>query len=214
MTLTPYKRKAFYYETDRMDIIHHSNYVRWLEEARVDLMEQLGCPFHEIEERGIVSPVLSVETHYKYPVRFGDEFEVRCKLSKFNGCAYELDYEVFDLTTQKTACLAHTSHCFTSPDLKPVRLKNIIPISTRNSYPHIRQVKNKQKMYSSREETRELYFCVKMTDVTCHEESNPSTPSRHFSKLHKPSFAQRHSEHSISNAFLSILLLSLVSALR
>ena len=84
MTLTPYKRKAFYYETDRMDIIHHSNYVRWLEEARVDLMEQLGCPFHEIEARGIVSPVLSVETHYKYPVRFGDEFEVRCKLSKFN----------------------------------------------------------------------------------------------------------------------------------
>ena len=83
MTLTPYKRKAFYYETDRMDIIHHSNYVRWLEEARVDLMEQLGCPFHEIEARGIVSPVLSVETHYKYPVRFGDEFEVRCKLSKF-----------------------------------------------------------------------------------------------------------------------------------
>ena len=54
MTLTPYKRKAFYYETDRMDIIHHSNYVRWLEEARVDLMEQLGCPFHEIEARGIV----------------------------------------------------------------------------------------------------------------------------------------------------------------
>ena len=54
MTLTPYKRKAFYYETDRMDIIHHSNYVRWLEEARVDLMEQLGCPFHEIEKRGIV----------------------------------------------------------------------------------------------------------------------------------------------------------------
>lgn len=127
MTLTPYKRKAFYYETDRMDIIHHSNYVRWLEEARVDLMEQLGCPFHEIEERGIVSPVLSVETHYKYPVRFGDEFEVRCKLSKFNGCAYELDYEVFDLTTQKTACLAHTSHCFTNPDLKPVRLKKHYP---------------------------------------------------------------------------------------
>ena len=127
MTLTPYKRKAFYYETDRMDIIHHSNYVRWLEEARVDLMEQLGCPFHEIEERGIVSPVLSVETHYKYPVRFGDEFEVRCKLSKFNGCAYELDYEVFDLTTQKTACLAHTSHCFTTSDLKPVRLKKHYP---------------------------------------------------------------------------------------
>ena len=124
MTLTPYKRKAFYYETHRKEIIHQSKNVRCIEANRVKLMEQLGCPFHEIEERGIVSPVLSVETHYKYPVRFGDEFEVRCKLSKFNGCAYELDYEVFDLTTQKTACLAHTSHCFTTSALKPVRLKN------------------------------------------------------------------------------------------
>ena len=105
MTLTPYKRKAFYYETDRMDIIHHSNYVRWLEEARVDLMEQLGCPFHEIEERGIVSPVLSVETHYKYPVRFGDEFEVRCKLSKFNGCPFHIYILVFYITLRKQPAL-------------------------------------------------------------------------------------------------------------
>ena len=127
MNFIPYKRNAYYYETDRMDIVHHSNYVRWLEEARVDLMAQMGCPFTETEKRGIVSPVLSVETHYKYPVKFGDEFEVRCKLTKYNGCQFELDYEVFNRTTQKTACLAHTSHCFTTNDLKPVRLKKAYP---------------------------------------------------------------------------------------
>lgn len=43
MTLTPYKRKAFYYETDRMDIIHHSNYVRWLEEAMLTLLNSLAA---------------------------------------------------------------------------------------------------------------------------------------------------------------------------
>ena len=75
MNIRPYRRKAYYYETDRMDIVHHSNYVRWLEETRVDLLEQIGCPFAEIEKRGLVSPVLSVETNYRFPVRFGDEFE-------------------------------------------------------------------------------------------------------------------------------------------
>ena len=79
MTLTPYKRKAFYYETDRMDIIHHSNYVRWLEEARVDLMEQLGCPFHEIEERGIVS--LSSLLKHTINIPSVSEMSLKCAVS-------------------------------------------------------------------------------------------------------------------------------------
>ena len=36
MEFTPYRHKAQYYETDTMKIVHHSNYIRWMEEARVD----------------------------------------------------------------------------------------------------------------------------------------------------------------------------------
>ena len=46
----PYERKVFYYETDKMAIVHHSNYVRWMEEARVFFLEQVGAPFEKIEE--------------------------------------------------------------------------------------------------------------------------------------------------------------------
>lgn len=127
MQLRPYRRKAFYYETDRMDIVHHSNYVRWLEEARIDLMEQLGCPFSTTEAAGIVSPVLSVETSYSYPVRFGDEFEVRCTLESFNGCRFELSYEIVNLTTGQLSCRARTKHCFTDTTLRPIRLQRQFP---------------------------------------------------------------------------------------
>lgn len=127
MQLRPYRRKAYYYETDRMDIIHHSNYVRWLEEARVDLLEQVGLPFSEIEKRGLVSPVLSVETNYKFPVRFGDEFEVKATLTDWGGCRYALEYEITNVTTGQLACLAKTTHCFTDPTLRPVRLKKTHP---------------------------------------------------------------------------------------
>ena len=39
--MKPYEYKAQYYETDQMGIIHHSNYIRWLESARIDYLEQL-----------------------------------------------------------------------------------------------------------------------------------------------------------------------------
>ena len=123
----PSRRKAYYYETDRMDIVHHSNYVRWLEEARVDMMEQLGCPFEFTERQGIVSPVLSVSCEYKYPVRFGDEFEVRCRLVDFNGCRFELEYEVTNLTTGQLSLTARTTHCFTGTDLRPIRMQKKFP---------------------------------------------------------------------------------------
>ena len=43
--IKPYEHKAHYYETDKMGIVHHSNHIRWMEEARMDLLEQLGYSF-------------------------------------------------------------------------------------------------------------------------------------------------------------------------
>ena len=38
--IIPYTRKVAYYETDQMGIVHHSNYIRWFEEARIDFLSQ------------------------------------------------------------------------------------------------------------------------------------------------------------------------------
>ena len=123
----PYSRHAYYYETDKMGIVHHSNYVRILEEARVDLLNKLDMPFTEIEARGLMIPVLSVSLEYKFPLRFDDEFEVRCRAEEFNGCKFTISYEVFDLTSGKVSLTAQTRHCFTDENLMPVRLKKKQP---------------------------------------------------------------------------------------
>ena len=44
--IRPYEHHAKYYETDQMGIIHHSNYIKWMEEARMDLMEQILSLIH------------------------------------------------------------------------------------------------------------------------------------------------------------------------
>ena len=70
--MTPCEHKVQYYETDGMGIVHHSNYIRWFEEARVGLLEQLGFGYDRIEAEGFSSPVLEVTCQYKTMARFGD----------------------------------------------------------------------------------------------------------------------------------------------
>lgn len=65
-----------YYETDQMGIVHHSNYVRYFECGRIDLLEKIGLPIHKIEESGVMLPVISVECRYKTPARLGDKLKV------------------------------------------------------------------------------------------------------------------------------------------
>lgn len=81
----PYNRKANYYETDMMGVVHHSNYIRWFEEARIDLMEQAGFPYQAMEDIGVIIPVISVECQYKHFVTFDEEVTIIAKIAAFNG---------------------------------------------------------------------------------------------------------------------------------
>ena len=66
-----------YYETDRMGVTHHSNYIRFMEEARVAYLEQLGFPYAELERRGVISPVTAVNCKYLATTTFDDRITVR-----------------------------------------------------------------------------------------------------------------------------------------
>ena len=122
-----YERNAFYYETDKMGIVHHSNYIRWLEEARVSLLEQAGLPFEKIEAMGIMVPVLSAECEYKVPVRFGDRFAVIPKIEKFSGIRLEVSYRVINPENNTLHAVGRTTHCFVDMNMKPIRTKIKFP---------------------------------------------------------------------------------------
>ena len=107
-----YRRTAQYHETDQMGIIHHANYVKWMEEARVDFMNQLGFGYDEIERRGVVVPVIGISIDYKKPVRFSETFEVAVRVERYNGKILELGYVIRNLTQGTLCTLAGSKHCF------------------------------------------------------------------------------------------------------
>ena len=62
-----------YYETDQMAVVHHSNYIRYFEIARDQMMVALGFPIERCEaELGVLVPIVSVECHFRHPARMGD----------------------------------------------------------------------------------------------------------------------------------------------
>ena len=65
-----------YYETDQMGIVHHSNYIRYFECGRSDLLIKIGLPLTEIEAAGVMMPIVSVECKYRTPARFGDTLRI------------------------------------------------------------------------------------------------------------------------------------------
>ena len=96
-----YVHQAQYYETDQMGIIHHSNYIRWMEEARIAYMDEMDFPYKQVEAAGIISPVLFVNCEYKSMTHFGDQVAIEVKLASFKGVKYEIAYTMRDLEREK-----------------------------------------------------------------------------------------------------------------
>ena len=77
-----YKRPVNYYETDKMGVVHHSNYARYLEESRIEMLKFYDMPFDMIEEMGYMIPVLDLKCSFKEPARFGETLIVVPKVEK------------------------------------------------------------------------------------------------------------------------------------
>lgn len=122
-----FERRINYYETDRMGVVHHSNYIRYLEEARCFWLEELQMPFSLFEEKGITIPVLGVNCRYQYHVTFDDTIQIYVSIKEYTGVHMTVGYEVIDKKTKKTVLTGETKHCFTDRNLKPINLKKIAP---------------------------------------------------------------------------------------
>ena len=72
-----------YYETDQMAVVHHSNYIRYFEIARDEMMVTLGFPIEKCEsELGVLVPIVSVECHFRHPARMGDVLTATAEVNK------------------------------------------------------------------------------------------------------------------------------------
>ena len=119
-----YRHEVKYYECDRMGITHHSNYVRFMEEARVDFLDKIGYGFDRIEAEGVVSPVVAITCSYKHPTTFKDLIDIEVSISKMQDLKFEFTYTM--RLGEKIVCIGQSTHCFTENG-RPVVISKRLP---------------------------------------------------------------------------------------
>ena len=126
-----YEHEAQYYETDQMGIIHHSNYIRWFEEARVAFMDQMGFGYDKMEKSGVSSPVIEAKCAYRSSARFHDEVLIFLRIDQFTGTRMTVSYQVIDARDHTLRAEGETRHCFLNRQGRPVSLKKENPEAFR-----------------------------------------------------------------------------------
>lgn len=126
--IEPYVRRAQFHETDQMAIVHHSNYIKWFEEARVHFMEQIGYGYERATLQGVDFAVLSVECEYKAMVRFHDDVAIHCCISELTPSRMAVSYRVLSADGKTLHATGTSRHCYYhNAKQRPVSLKKAIP---------------------------------------------------------------------------------------
>ena len=121
-----FRRKVNYYECDGMGVTHHSNYIRYMEEARVDFMEKAGLGLDRMEADGIVSPVVDLECRYLRPTRFADVIDIDIRIASKSALKIKFEYTM--KVGDAVVCTAKSTHCF---------MREGAPVQLDREYPDI-----------------------------------------------------------------------------
>jgi acyl-CoA thioester hydrolase len=118
-----YRRRVQFYETDAQGIVHHSNYFRYFEEARGDLLRSLGLPYSKLREKGYEVVLLSAFCEFKKPLFYDEEMLIKVSLSHIDRFTFSFDYQV--CVEEKLRAVGNTKHCIIK-NSKISSLPNII----------------------------------------------------------------------------------------
>lgn len=108
-----------YEETDQMGVVYHAKYFNWFEVARIQLLDEIGIPYKELEKEGYFLPVLSCSAIFKHPAHFDDRLIIMLEISLASLLRLKVAYEVW----RKDLMIATgtTEHAFISKDGKVIR---------------------------------------------------------------------------------------------
>lgn len=116
-----FKLKVYYYDTDKMGVVYHANYLKWMEMARTEFFNNSKLTYHQIEEMGYFLPVKTLNIEYIDSAKYGDEIEVVVEIKKMTNIKVEIGYEIYD-SNNVLKVKASTLHVFTGLDGKLKRI--------------------------------------------------------------------------------------------
>lgn len=108
-----------YAETDKMGIVHHSNYLVWFELGRSEFCRARGFSYKDMEDSGnALLVVAEVYCRYKSPAHYDDSIKIRTKVGEVRSRSVRFIYEIYRPSDQTLLCEGETLHLVTDKDKK------------------------------------------------------------------------------------------------
>lgn len=115
--------RVIYADTDAMGVVYHTNYIKWFEVGRCELLRSIGYPYAKLEEEGILLPVAECFCKYRLPAVYDDILEITARVGEMKGATVTLEYEIRRESTEELLVTGWTKHAATDPQFKPIRLR-------------------------------------------------------------------------------------------
>ncbi len=90
-----------YGETDQMGVVYHGNYASYFEIARTEWLRNLGVTYKELENKGIMLPVISLFFNFIKSAKYDDVLTIIVILKKNPLVKIEFDYEIYNQKKEK-----------------------------------------------------------------------------------------------------------------
>ena len=116
-----YHTKVYYKDIDQMGVVYYARYLEFFEEARTELLANIGLFVTEIEKKGFFLPVVSANCEYKEGARFEDQIIISTTINIFSSARLKIIYEVFRKNDNRLLASGHTVHAFIGKEGKPKR---------------------------------------------------------------------------------------------
>jgi len=91
-----HKLRIRYGETDQMGYCYYGNYAQFLEIGRVEALRNIGLSYKEIEDSGIMLPVVELNVKYIKPCFYDDEINIVTSIKIKPSIKIEFDYEIYN----------------------------------------------------------------------------------------------------------------------
>ncbi|WP_134699900.1 thioesterase family protein [Ammoniphilus sp. YIM 78166] len=121
------KIRVRYQETDQMGVVYHANYLVWFEIGRTDWIREIGLSYSQLEQMGVLLPVLDVQCKYKQAAKYDDQVIIQTSLAEMKGVRITFQYEVKRQADGQLLAEGLSQHVFASPELRPLNLKTKMP---------------------------------------------------------------------------------------
>jgi len=113
------KKRIYYHDTDAGGVVYYGNYLKFLEEARTEYLENKGLSVLELHNQGFLYAVRHCSITYKNPARYGDTLICDAQLKKITAAQLIFDQTIVDEKSQNLVVKAQVTLVSLNPQFKP-----------------------------------------------------------------------------------------------